>query len=265
MLLALDVGNSSISFGVFEEDRLLFCSKLSTVRTKCRDEYAVMLSEILKMHGVKPAQLDGVILSSVVPPLTGIIVDAAGQITHASPLVVGPGIKTGLNLRIDNPAQLGADIVASAAAALSLCEPPILVADFGCATTLTVINARSELCGVIIAAGIRSALDSLSATAAELPYIALEAPKHIIGKNTADSMKSGAIYGNVFLFEGFIGRIGRELKADSEKPLSVIATGGLAHCIVPFCGERCGIRLHPTLTLEGLNLLYRRNAQNPKL
>ncbi len=263
MLLALDVGNSSITFGVFEENRLLFSSKLSTVRSKCRDEYAVMLSGILNMHGVRPAQLDGAILSSVVPPLTGVIAGAAGQIAGVSPLIVGPGIRTGLNLRIDNPAQLGADIVASAAAALSMYEPPILIADFGCATTLTVINARSELCGVIIAAGIRSALDSLSASAAELPYIALEAPKHIIGKNTADSMKSGAVYGNVCMFEGFIRRIGQEL--DASGTLRVLATGGLAHCIVPYCDESLGIRLNPTLTLEGLNLLYRKNAQTPKL
>ncbi len=260
LILAIDIGNSSVAFGVYEANgRLIFSSKLSTVKSKCRDEYAVMLNGILSMNGIQPDKLDGVVISSVVPPLTSVIADAATRLTSVSPMIVGPGIKTGLNIKIDQHTQLGADIVANTVAAFALTQPPFVVIDMGSATTLTVVNRRGELCGVIIAPGVRQSVDSLSGTAAELPYISLDEPKSFPGKNTADSMKCGIIYGNACMLDGFIAKLERTLEIAPDESLSVIATGGLAECIIPHCEKAADITLAPSLTLDGLYRLYEKN------
>lgn len=262
LILALDIGNSSVAFGVYDaqgEGELLLTSKLSAVTTRQCDEYAVMLSGILAMNNIKLSDIDGVIMSSVVPPLTGVIESAVRRLTNLTPMIVGPGIKTGLNIKIDHHTQLGSDIVANVTAALTTAKPPFVVIDIGSATTFTVVNAKSELCGVIIAPGVRKALDALSDSAAELPYISLEKPKQFLAKNTIDSMKCGAIYGSAFMIEGFIERIRSELGIAPDEPFDVTATGGLAGCIIPYCSEKYNIKNIPTLTLDGLYRLYQKN------
>jgi len=266
LVLVLDTGNSSVAFGVYDTDgRLVFNSKLSAVKTKLCDEYAVMLSSILAMNRIEAAMIDGVIISSVVPPLTGVIDEAVKKITGITPMHVGPGLRTGLNIKIDHHTQLGADIVANTAAAMELTEVPFIVIDMGSATTITAVNRKSELCGVIIIPGLRGALDSLSESAAELPYIALEAPTRFLAKNTADSMKCGSIYGAAFAIDGFIERIrNTEFGLEEGEKLTVIATGGLASCVIPHCRSEYGIRLVPTLTLDGLYRLYLKNRPEPR-
>jgi len=265
LILTLDIGNSSVAFGVYGYDgKLLFNSKLSAVRTRLCDEYAVMLSGILAMNQIKCDMIEGVIMSSVVPPLTGVLESAVKRLTGLTPMIVGPGIKTGLNIKIDHHTQLGADLVANTTAAFALTEPPFVIIDMGSATTLTVVNRKNELCGVIIVPGVRESLDSLSGSAAELPDIALEKPKQFLAKNTADSMKCGIIYGNAFMLDGFIGRIANELELDSIDKLRVLATGGLAECIIPHCSAKKHIEYHPTLTLDGLYRLYVKNKSEGK-
>jgi len=265
LILTLDIGNSSVAFGVFEADGKLLCSsKLSAVGTRLSDEYAVMLSGILAMNQINCGMIDGVIMSSVVPPLTGVLESAVKRLTGLTPMIVGPGIKTGLNIKIDHHTQLGADIVANTTAAFALTEPPFAVIDMGSATTLTVVNRKSELCGVIIIPGVREALDSLSDGAAELPDIALEKPKQFLAKNTADSMKCGVIYGNAFMLDGFINRIAAETELASADELNIIATGGLAEFIIPYTSAYNRIKYRPTLTLDGLYRLYMKNKTEGK-
>ena len=262
MVLALDIGNSSVALGIYDgKGRLVLDSKMSSKQSRLSDEYAVILSGIFAIHNIIPSDIDGVIISSVVPPLTGVIEAAVKRLVKSdiTPMIVGPGIKTGLNIKIDHHTQLGSDIVANITAAFAHTQPPFAVIDMGSATTITVVNVKSELCGVIIVPGVKESLDSLSQTAAELPCIALERPKQFLARNTVDSMKCGVIYGNTFMINGFLYRITNELGLESTESLNVIATGGLAECIIPNCDERFNIKLVPTLTLDGLYKLYVKN------
>ncbi len=251
MLLAVDIGNSSIDLGVFDESgSLLTKSKMSAVRTKCTDEYAVILSGILTLHGIGTDRITEGIISSVVPPLTAAVSSAIEKLFGFVPIEVGPGIKTGLNIRIDSQAQLGADLVANSVAAIAQYPLPLVVVDIGTATTFTAINREGVLEGVIICPGIRMSLDS------ELPDVSISLPKRFIAKNTNDSMNVGVIYGHAFMIDGFIDRLDRELKGDS---LSVVVTGGLADTVLPFCSHK--MEYVPELTLSGLRLLYLKNKK----
>ncbi len=253
MVLTIDIGNSNIVLGEWEGDKLRFISRVETDKSMTEDSYAVRIKNILELYEVQFEKIEGSIISSVVPQITVQVARAVGRLTGKMPLVVGPGIKTGLNIRIDDPAQLGSDIVVDAVAALSKYPKPIIIFDMGTATTLSVIDKDGCFLGGVLMPGIRVGLDALSENAALLPQISLDAPRDIIGRNSADSMKSGAVYGTASMIDGMVQRIETRL----GQKATVVATGGNSKDIVPYCN--CGIIYDGNLLLEGLILLYRRN------
>lgn len=253
MLLAVDIGNTNIVLGVYNGDELRFISRIMTARDKTADEMAVTIKDVLRLYDVDGADFEGSIVSSVVPPATDSVVPALKRITGKEPLVVGPGLRTGLNIRIDNPAQLGTDLAVDAVAALARYEKPLVVIDMGTATTISVINEKGEFLGGSIHPGVRISLEALSGRAAQLPVINIDAPGKIIGKNTIDCMRSGAVYGAAAMLDGMIDRIEAEL----GQPCTAVATGGLAGEVTKH--TRRGIHYDPDLLLEGLRILYDRN------
>ena len=257
MLFAADIGNSSVSFGVFDETgTLLLKSKVDAVKTKSADEYAVLISGILTLYRFDPSRITHGILCSVVSPLTRAVREALEHLFHITPMEVGPGIKTGLNILIDLQPQLGADLVANAVAATAKYPAPLVIADMGTATTFTVINREGILEGVIICPGVRVSLNALAEYGSELPDTSIAPPKRLIGTNTKDSMRSGVLCGHAAMTDGLIARIRSELKTDE---LHVIATGGLAGTVLPYCAEP--IEYSPDLTLTGLYQLFLKNKK----
>ena len=253
MILAIDIGNTNIVVGCIDEEKIYFTERLSTVRTKTELEYAVDLKTVLDIYHIKRTDIEGCIISSVVPQITGIAKLAAEKILKKEVMVLGPGVKTGLNIVMDNPGQLGADLVADAVAGLASYPVPLVVIDMGTATTISVVNSKKQYIGGMIMPGVGISLDALTARASQLSGISIDAPRHIIGKNTIECMKSGVLYSNAAALDGIIDRIEEEL---GEKT-TVIATGGLAKKIVPH--GRKEIILDEELLLKGLMLIYRKN------
>ena len=253
MIFAIDIGNTNIVCGCVDENGARFVERISTVRTKTELEYAVDIKTILDIHNVKKNQIEGCMISSVVPQITEIVRIAAKKILEKEVKVLGPGIKTGLNIQMDNPGTLGADLVADAVAGLAFYQVPFIVIDMGTATTLCVVDAKKNYIGGMILPGVGISLDALTARASQLSGIAIEAPKHIIGKNTVDCMKSGVLYSSAGAIDGCIDRIEEEL---GEKT-TVIATGGLAKKIIPHCRRQ--IILDDELLLKGLYVIYMKN------
>lgn len=253
MILAIDIGNTNIVVGCIDEEKIYFTERLSTVRTKTELEYAVDLKTVLDIYHIKRTDIEGCIISSVVPQITGIAKLAAEKILKKEVMVLGPGVKTGLNIVMDNPGQLGADLVADAVAGLASYPVPLVVIDMGTATTISVVNSKKQYIGGMIMPGVGISLDALTARASQLSGISIDAPRHIIGKNTIECMKSGVLYSNAATLDGIIDRIEEEL---GEKT-TVIATGGLAKKIVPHCRKE--IILDEELLLKGLMLIYRKN------
>lgn len=256
MLFACTIENAEISLGVFNGDRLLFKASLATIRNRSADEYAILINSVFQLNRQSPASVSGAIVASVVRPLNDTICQAIEMLMHLKPLMVGPGVKTGLNIKTDIPSQVGADIVACAVAAAAMTKGPLVIIDFGTATTLTGVNASGELCGVLIGPGVQTSLDALSERAAELPDVALDNPGALFGKNTQDSMTSGFVYGCAAMVDGLLDRIADLWNTDV---LSIIATGRLAEKIIPHCAGRRTIRLAPDLALQGLRLIYQIN------
>ena len=253
MILAIDIGNTNIVVGCIDEEKIYFTERLSTVRTKTELEYAVDLKTVLDIYHIKRTDIEGCIISSVVPQITGIAKLAAEKILKKEVMVLGPGVKTGLNIMMDNPGQLGADLVADAVAGLASYPVPLVVIDMGTATTISVVNSKKQYIGGMIMPGVGISLDALTARASQLSGISIDAPRHIIGKNTIECMKSGVLYSNAAALDGIIDRIEEEL---GEKT-TVIATGGLAKKIVSHCRKE--IILDEELLLKGLMLIYRKN------
>lgn len=254
MIIAADIGNTSVSIGVFSGDTLVFKSKLGAVKTRSADEYAVLLLGVFQKNNVNISQIESAVLLSVVPTLTHTLTQMFESFGIKT-LIVGAGIKTGLNIRTETPGSLGADIVAETVAAIQIAKTPLIVVDLGTATTLTVINEKGELCGCIIAPGVKISLDALTEVCSLLPEVSLSEPKQLLGKNTEDSINSGIVWGNTFMLDGFIDKIREEY--GFENASSVIATGGLADLIIPFCKNE--MIYEPDLTLKGLNHLYKIN------
>lgn len=254
MILAIDIGNTNIVVGCFDKDKILFVERVSTDHTKTELEYAISLKNVLEIYDVRPDQVEGGIISSVVPPLTNVLKASAGKIISGEILVVGPGVKTGLNILMDNPASVGSDLIVDAVAAIHEYPVPLVFIDMGTATTISVIDEKKNYRGGMILPGIRVSMDSLTAKTAQLPHISMEAPKRLIGRNTIDCMKSGMIYGNASCIDGMIRRIKNEL---NTQELTVIATGGLAKVILPHCEEK--ILYDNELLLKGLRLIYEKN------
>ena len=258
MILAIDVGNTNIVLGCIDGDECLFVERLSTVRTKTELEYAIDIKNVLDIYHIHRSDIEGGIVSSVVPQITNIVKLAVEKILKKEVLVVGAGIKTGLNIRMDNPAQLGSDLVVNAVAGIAEYPVPLLILDIGTANTVSVIDKNKNYIGGMIYPGIGVSLDSLTARASQLGGIGIEAPEHIIGKNTVECMKSGIIYSSAAAIDGIIDRLQDELEGEA----TVIATGGLAKKIVPYCKRE--IILDDDLLLKGLAVIYRKNRKVQK-
>lgn len=254
MILAIDIGNTNIAVGGFEGDELRFVARISTSAEKTEDEYAVNLLSMLSLYGVLRESITGGIISSVVPPLNAVMRRAVSIVCGREPLVVGPGIKTGLNLHCDSPTSVGSDLICACVAAQKLYGAPCLIADLGTATKIMMIDKRGAFVGVSIMPGVLMGLDALSRGTAQLPQVSLEAPRSVLGKNTVDAMKAGAVYGHAAMIDGVIDRAFAELGEE----LRVYATGGLASAIAPYC--RHTLTLNESMVLEGLNIIYRKNG-----
>jgi len=251
MILAVDVGNTNIVLGVLDGDDIVVTGRLSTNIYETEEEYAMKLHSFLNIHNAN--EIDGAIISSVVPALIGTLKKAIKLITGVSAMVVGPGIKTGLSIKIDDPSQLGADLAVGAVAAKAKYPCPIIIFDLGTATTGTVVDKNGDFIGGFIANGVMASLNALSSKTALLPQIDLTAPKKIIGTNSIDSMKSGAVIGTAAMLDGFIERYEDEL---GEKA-SVVITGGLSKAIAKNC--RHEVNFEENLLINGLKIIYDKN------
>lgn len=258
MILAIDVGNTNIVLGGIQDGRQVFSARCASDRNKTEDEYALTFQGILAMHGVAPGDIEGGILSSVVPYLRTVLPRAVRLLTGREIMVVGSGIKTGLNIRTDNPASLGSDLVVDAVAAMAKYPVPLAIFDMGTATTLSVIDQQGDYIGGMIIPGLRVSVDALSARAAQLPYINLAAPERVIGTNTVDCMQAGAVYGCAGMMDALVDRVEEEL----GQPVTVVLTGGLSRVIAPFCRRR--IHVEPDLLIDGLKILYEKNLPKAK-
>lgn len=258
MILALDAGNTNICVGCIDEQGCHTTARIATDRNKTEDEYAVILGSILRLNGVAPESLTGSIISSVVPPINQVLMLAAEMVTGRTPILVRPGIRTGLSLRVDNPDALGSDRIVDTVAASSLYPCPVIVVDMGTMTTLSIVNQEKEFLGGVICPGIRLSQEALAQNTSQLPAISLEAPAHAIGRNTVECMKSGAIYGTAAMVDGLIRGIRKELP-DGEKA-TVVMTGGMSRWIAPYCREK--VTVDGDLLLKGLWLLYQKNAHS---
>ena len=254
MLLTIDVGNSNIKFGIYDGDELHRIIKLSTDSHKTADELAVELYTLFQVYSVDVLSIDSCIMCSVVPRITKRLKAAVLSVTGVDPLVVGPGIKTGVNIQIEDPATLGADLVTGCAAALATIDTPCIVISMGTATAICVIDKNRIMQGVIIAPGVSVSLDALTAHGALLPAIELNAPENVVGKNTDESIRSGVVIGTACMIDGLIDKIEKEL----GYPCSVVATGGIAPMIVNSCKHK--IILKDDLILEGLRIIHQKNS-----
>ncbi|MCM3786516.1 type III pantothenate kinase [Neobacillus mesonae] len=253
MILVVDVGNSNIVLGIYKRRELLHHFRISTSRQSTTDEYGVLIHNLFRMSGISASDIEGVIISSVVPPLVNVLEEMCVKYVGKKPLLVGPGIKTGLNLRYENPREVGADRIVNAVAAIDRYQCPLVVVDFGTATTFDCIDAEGNYLGGAIVPGIGISTEALYQRASKLPRIELEKPKKVIGRNTVHAMQAGIIFGYAGQVDGIVERIKEEMEAEPK----VIATGGLAELIASetkTIEEVC-----PMLTLEGLRIIYERN------
>ena len=256
MILAVDVGNSNIVIGCMEGQKIIFEARIRTDATKTSDEYCVDLKNILDIYGVKREAVEGAILASVVPQVLNSIKTAIKKLTGKSCLVVGPGLKTGLNIKIENPSQTGADLVVGAVAALREHKPPMIVIDMGTATTMMVLDETGAFIGGSISPGVKISMDALTDRTALLPGLQLDQPKRAIGRNTIDCMRSGIMLANACMIDGMIERMEEELGCRT----TVVATGGIAKFILPMC--RRPVIYDKDLLLKGLAILYAENSRN---
>ena len=253
MLICIDIGNSNITIGTFRGEDLQFTARLATDTRRTSDQYAIEISDIISLYNVDLNSITEAAISSVVPTVGSAIEKAIKRLFNITPIVLGPGIKTGLNIKIDNPAQLGADLAAGAVGSLAKYPTPTIIIDMGTASTISVLGKNGEFLGGVIAAGVKLTLDALTSRTAQLPSVSIEAPKKVIGTNTADSMRSGLIIGQSAMIDGLITRIEREL----GETATVVATGGLAPDVVSECDHE--ILIDDNLHLDGLRILHNKN------
>ncbi len=253
MILAIDMGNTNIVIGGIDKKRTYFEERITTNHVKTGLEYAINIKNILEINGIDKHQVEGAIMSSVVPPLNAPLSSAVKKVFGFHPKLVGSGMKTGLNILMDNPKTVGSDMIVDAVAAINNYPCPIVIIDMGTATTMSVVDRRGSYIGGVILPGLRVSLDSLSSKTAQLPSISLDIPKKVIGKNTIDCMRSGIMYGSAGMLDGILDRMEQEI---GESP-TVIATGGLSRFIVPLCRHK--IHYDRELLLKGLLILYEKN------
>jgi type III pantothenate kinase len=253
MLLAIDVGNTNIVLGVFDDENLRTHFRLSTSRSRTVDEYGLQIIALLRTQDIRPPDIHDVIISTVVPPITDTLAETAKKYFNTEALFVDPGIKIGLNIKYENPKEVGADRIVNAVAALAIYGGPIIVVDFGTATTFCAINEKAEYLGGAIAPGIGISMEALFRAAAKLPRVQFKRPERIIGKNTVESMQSGMFYSFVSQVDGMVTRMKKELGEHTR----VVATGGIATLIAP--DSKTIDHVSPLLTLEGLRIIYEKN------
>jgi type III pantothenate kinase len=258
MLLAIDVGNTQTQAGVYHGDELLHEWRISTERNATADELAADHDQILRLRGGSLGDLDEMIVASVVPTLSAAYRSLSLIYLQREALVIGPGVRTGIGLAIDNPRELGADRIVNAVAAHRRHGGPCIIVDFGTATTFDVVSEAGEYLGGAIAPGIATSLDALTARAARLVKVDLVAPSRPIGKSTVESMRSGIVFGTVALVDGMVARMKEEIGADT----TVLATGGLATLVFPLSEQIDEIV--PLLTLDGLRIVHELNVREPR-
>ncbi len=261
MLLCVDVGNTNIKYAVYNGKKLMASYRVSSRHSRTADEYGATLINLLSSSNISRTDIDGIIMSSVIPSLNYTISHMCEYFFNVSPFMIGAGIKTGLNIKTDNPKEVGADIIVNSVSAYKRYGngKPMVVIDFGTATTFDIISGKGELLGVVIAPGIKTALEGLISNTAQLPMIELEAPKSVVGKNTVSSMQAGLIFGFAGLVENIIKKIKEDLKVEE---ISVTATGGMGEIVAK---ELSSItRIDRMLTLEGLRIIYEMNKGGEK-
>lgn len=253
MILAIDIGNTNIVIGCIDENKTYFVERLRTDSSKTALEYALDLKNVLELYGITREDLSGSIVASVVPPVSTTIRQAMEKVTGQKPLMVGPGVRTGLNIKVDNPASVGADLIVAAVAAVRDYPAPLIIIDMGTATTMTVVDRNGNYIGGVIIPGLQVALDSLVNRAAQLTKISLDVPSQVIGRNTLNCMQSGSLYGTAAMIDGMIDR----MEAELGEPATVVATGGLARFVMPLCNHQ--IQMDDGLLLKGLWIIYQKN------
>ena len=258
MILTIDIGNSNIVLGGVRDDAIVFEARLRTEATKTSDQYCVDLKILMDVYDVKAEDIEGVIIASVVPQVLNSLQTAIKKLTGKQCLVVGPGLKTGLNIRLENPSQTGADLVVGAVAALREHKPPMIIIDMGTATTMTVLDEAGALIGGCICPGVKISMDALTERTALLPGLQLDAPKKAIGRNTIDCMRSGIMMGTACMLDGMVERMEKELGTKT----TVVATGGIAKFVVPMCNTP--MVYDKDLLVKGLAALYRENASRQR-
>lgn len=255
MLLVIDVGNSNIVLGIYQNERLVRDWRISTDKSKTTDEYGILVHDLFRISGIDFAEVKDLIISSVVPTLTGVLEKLSFEYFGRKPYVVGPGIKTGMPIHYDNPKEVGADRIVNAVAGYEKYKTSLIIVDFGTATTFDYVNRKGEYCGGAIAPGLVVSTEALFQKASKLPRVEIVKPPAIIAKNTVNSMQAGIFYGYVGLVDGIVAR----MKAESRENPKVVATGGLAGLIAP--ESKTIEAVEQFLTLEGLRILYERNRE----
>lgn len=254
LLLVIDVGNSNIVLGIYQGETLLRDWRISTDKSRTTDEYGILVHDLFRLSDISFKSVDGIIISSVVPTLTGVLEKLSVQYFGFKPYVVGPGIKSGMPILYDNPREVGADRIVNAVAGFEKYHCPLIIVDFGTATTFDYVNKKGEFCGGAIAPGLAISMEALFQRASKLPRVEIAKPPHIVAKNTVNSMQAGIYYGYIGLVDEIVNRMKGEYK---EKP-TVIATGGLAGLIAP--ESKTIEKIEEYLTLEGLRIIYHRNC-----
>jgi len=255
MILALDVGNTNIVIGCIENGGISHVFRLSTNTAKTADEYAIEISNILGFHGIERSTIDGAVISCVVPPLMRAIRNAVKLLSGINAIIVGAGVKTGMNILIDDPGSLGADMVAAAVGALASYTPPIIIVDMGTATKMFVLDKNGSFIGGAILPGVALSMNALAAGASQLPHVPIEAPAKCISANTIDCMKSGAVFGAASAIDG----IAQRFEAELEQPAQIVATGGIADLVYHHC--KSNIVHDPHIILRGLGIIYEKNKK----
>lgn len=255
MILTIEIGNSTITLGGVEGENIRFECRINTDRVKTSDTYCIDLKTLFEIYGIELADIEGVIIASVVPQVLNSVRTAIRKLLGKEPIVVGPGIKTGLDIRLENPGQMGAGLVAADVAALAEHKPPLIIIDMGTATTMTVLDPKGAHLGGCLCPGLKISLDALTAKTSLLPGIQLDSPDRAVGRSTADAMRSGIMFGNAAMLDGMIDRF----QAETGWDFTILATGGLAKHIVPLCRHEILYDRH--LIIKGLVKLYRENIR----
>ncbi len=261
MLVVLDVGNSNMVMGVFDGDTFRGPWRLMTSEHRTSDEMRVVMLSLLRLEGIDPDAVTGCGISSVVPPINHALDQACREAFHVQPLFVGPGVRTGLVIQVENPKEVGADRIVNAVGAMAAYPGPLIIIDFGTATTLDAITEKGEYRGGVIVPGVQISADALFERCAKLPHVEISVPEHVIGRNTVNHIRSGLTYGYADLVDGLVGRISEEMDLGGHDRPTVVATGGLAPLISGIARRIDHVDL--LLTLNGLRIVFQKNAKEP--